>query len=216
MPPMETAIPGRPSPPAGRTLIARVPGRPNRKHFPKEDFPVLTWRRAPAPVRRGMLPGESGPPGLGTGPDGRTHQLKSFRFDGAVCGVCPLRSQCVAGSSGLGRTVQLHPQEALLQQARALQQSEAFRRVPAAPRGWWNTGWRGWSKWGSASPARFGRTKTKFQLYLVATVANLTLVAAEGRSASRHRRRYQCRQVPSVPGPSVPPLILSLRGSVKS
>ena len=28
--------------------------------------------------------------------------------------------------SGLGRTVQLHPQEALLQQARALQQSEAF------------------------------------------------------------------------------------------
>ena len=23
---------------AGRTLIARVPGRPNRKHFPKEDF----------------------------------------------------------------------------------------------------------------------------------------------------------------------------------
>ena len=25
---------------AGRTLIARVPGRPNRKHFPKEDFRI--------------------------------------------------------------------------------------------------------------------------------------------------------------------------------
>ena len=25
---------------AGRTLIARVPGRPNRKHFPKEDFQI--------------------------------------------------------------------------------------------------------------------------------------------------------------------------------
>ena len=25
---------------AGRTLIARVPGRPNRKHFPKEDFHI--------------------------------------------------------------------------------------------------------------------------------------------------------------------------------
>ena len=44
----------------------------------------------------------------------------------AVCGVWPLRSQCVAAKPGTGRTVQLHPQEALLQQARALQQSEAF------------------------------------------------------------------------------------------
>ena len=44
---------------------------------------------------------------------------------------------------------------------------------------WWNTGWRGWSKWGSASPRYFGRAKTKFQLYLAATVANLTLVAAK-------------------------------------
>ena len=40
---------------AGRILIARVPGRPNRTHFPKKDF-RLTWRPAPAPVRRGMLP----------------------------------------------------------------------------------------------------------------------------------------------------------------
>ena len=41
---------------AGRTLIARVPGRPNRTHFPKEDFRI-DLRRVPAPVRRGMLPG---------------------------------------------------------------------------------------------------------------------------------------------------------------
>ena len=63
---------------AGRTLTARVPGRPNRKHFPKEDFHIdleagLTWRRAPAPVRRRMLrrrmlPGESGPRGPGPAP----------------------------------------------------------------------------------------------------------------------------------------------------
>ena len=55
-----------------------------------------------------------------------SHRLQAFRFDAAVCGVCPLRSQCVAAKPGTGRTVQLHPQEALLQQARALQQSEAF------------------------------------------------------------------------------------------
>ncbi len=35
------------------------------------------------------------------------------QFDPAVCGVCPLRSQCVAAGEGKGRTVTLHPQEAL-------------------------------------------------------------------------------------------------------
>ena len=35
---------------AGRRLVAKVPGRPDRKHFPKNDF-HRTWRRAVAPVR---------------------------------------------------------------------------------------------------------------------------------------------------------------------
>ena len=51
---------------------------------------------------------------------GQTYPVQSFQFDPAVCGVCPLRSQCVAAGEGKGRTVTLHPQEALLQQARAL------------------------------------------------------------------------------------------------
>ena len=110
---------------AGRTLIARGPGRPNRSHFPKEDFQIdLEAGACTCPA--GNVARRIVSFGTRTGPTGRTHRLKGFRFDAAVCGVCPLRSQCVAGSSGLGRTVQLHPQEALLQQARALQQSEAF------------------------------------------------------------------------------------------
>ena len=162
---------------AGRTLIARVPGRPNRKHFPKEDFHIdLEAGTCICPA--GNVTRRIRPSGTRTGPDGRTHQLKGFRFDGAVCGVCPLRSQCVAGSSGLGRTVQLHPQEALLQQARALQQSEAFseyrqRRVVVEHR------LARLVQMGIRQSRYFGRTKTKFQLYLAATVANLTLVAAK-------------------------------------
>ena len=35
------------------------------------------------------------------------------------------RHRCVAAGPGIGRTVRLHPQKALLQQARALQQSPA-------------------------------------------------------------------------------------------
>ena len=92
--------------------------------------------------------------------------------------MCPLRPQCVAGSSGLGRTVQLHPQEALLQQARALQQSEAFgeyrqRRVVVEHR------LARLVQLGIRQSRYFGRAKTRFQLYLAATVANLTLVAAK-------------------------------------
>ena len=98
---------------AGRTLIARVPGRPNRKHFPKEDFRIDlaagTCTCTAGRVTRKLLPA-----GKRTGSTGRTHRLQAFRFDAAVCGVCPLRPRCVAGSSGKGRTVQLHPQEGFI------------------------------------------------------------------------------------------------------
>ena len=159
---------------AGRTLIARVPDRPNRSHFPKEDFHIdLEAGTCTCPA--GNVARRIVSFGTRTGPTGRTHRLNGFRFDGAVCGVCPLRSQCVAGSSALGRTVQLHPQEALLQQARALQQSEAFagyrqRRVVVEHR---------LARLGIRQARYSGRVKTRFQLYLAATVANLTLVASK-------------------------------------
>ena len=162
---------------AGRTLIAKVPGRPNRKHFPKEDFHIdLEAGTCTCPA--GNVTRRIRPLGTRTAATGRTHQLKAFQFDGAVCGVCPLRIQCGAAAPGTGRTVQLHPQEALLQQARALQQSEAFgeyrqRRVVVEHR------LARLVQLGIRQSRYFGRAKTKFQLYLAATVANLTLVAAK-------------------------------------
>ena len=181
---------------AGRTLTARVPGRPDRKHFPKEDFHIdLEAGSCTCPagnVTRRIRP-------LGTRPaaTGRTYQLKAFQFDGAVCGVCPRRTQCGAAAPGTGQTVQLHLQEALLQQARALQQSEAFgeyrqRRVVVEHR------LARLAQLGIRQSRYFGRAKTKFQLYLAATVA------------------VPAPATPSVPGPSVPHLRSSPRGSVKS
>ena len=162
---------------AGRTLIAPAPGRPNRTHFPKEDFRIdLESGSGTGPagqVTRTMVPA-----GRRTGQTGRTYRLEAFRFDAAVCGVCPLRPQCLAVKPGTGRTVQPHPQEALLQQARALQQSEAFaeyrqRRVVVERR------LARLVQLGIRQSRYFGRAKTRFQLYLAATVANLTLVAAK-------------------------------------
>ncbi len=162
---------------AGRTLIARVPGRPNRTHFPKEDFHIdLEAGSCTCPA--GNVTRTMAPAGRRTGQTGRTYRLQAFRFDAAVCGVCPLRCQCVAAKPGTGRTVQLHPQEALLQQARALQQSEAFagyrqRRVVVEHR------LARLVQLGIRQSRYFGRAKTRFQLYLAASVANLTLVAAK-------------------------------------
>ena len=74
--------------------------------------------------------------------------------------------------------MQLHPQEDLLQQARALQRSEAFagyrqRRVVVEHR------LARLVQLGIRQARYFGRARTRFQLYLAATVANLTLVAGK-------------------------------------
>ena len=162
---------------AGRTLIARVPGRPNKAHFTKEDFRIdLEAGTCTCPA--GNVTRTIRKSGRRADPTGRTRRLRGFRFDAAVCGVCPLRARCVDGSSGKGRTVQLHPQEALLRQARALQRSAAFagyhkRRVVVEHR------LARLVQLGIRQARYFGRTKTRFQLYLAATVANLTLVAGK-------------------------------------
>ena len=74
--------------------------------------------------------------------------------------------------------MQLHPQEALLQQARALQRSAAF----AVYRQWRVVVEHRLARLvqlGIRQARYFGRTKTRFQLYLAATVVNLTLVAGK-------------------------------------
>ena len=177
---------------AGRRLVAKVPGRPDRKHFPKNDFHLdLAVGSCTCPA--GQVTGAIVPAGKRTDGAGRVYRLQAFQFDGAVCGVCPLRSQCIAAKGRKGRRVLIHPQEALLQQARALQQSADYdeyraRRVVVEHR------LARLVQLGIRQSRYFGKVKTKFQLYLAATVANLTLVAGKiglsgstGGGAAGHR-----------------------------
>ena len=168
---------------AGRRLVAKVPGRPDRKHFPKNDF-HLDLAAGSCTCPAGQVTHAIVPAGKRTDGAGRVYRLQAFQFDGAVCWVCPLRPQCIAAQGRPGRRVQIHPQEALLQQARALQQSADYdeyraRRVVVEHR------LARLVQLGIRQARYFGRVKTKFQLYLAATVANLTLVAGKiGRSGS--------------------------------
>ena len=121
---------------------------------------------------------------------GQAEKKRAFQFDGDICATCPLHPTCVKGKSGKGRTVSLHPQEALLQEARAFQQSEAYapyrklrqvveHRIARLV------------QLGVRKARYFGRHKTLFQLLMAATVANLHLVAtksAQGEGLDRDGR----------------------------
>ena len=88
---------------AGRTLIAKVPGRPNKACFPKEDFQIdLEAGTCTCPA--GNVTHTLRTFGTRTNRLGRTYLARSFQFDPAVCGVCPLRSQCVAVRGGTHRS----------------------------------------------------------------------------------------------------------------
>ena len=158
---------------AGRKLVARVPGRPNRKCFPKDDF-VIDLLAGSCTCPAGQITRTIVPAGKRTDGAGTVHRLQAFRFDGAVCQGCLLRSRCFTAKGRKGRQVLIHPQEGLLQEARALQQSADYdqyrqRRVVAEHR------LARLEQLGIRQARYFGRVKTKFQLYLAATVANLTL-----------------------------------------
>ena len=177
---------------AGRKLVARVPGRPDRKHFPKDDF-VIDLAAGSCTCPAGQVTHTIVPAGKRTDAAGRVYRLQAFQFDGAECRTCPLRSQCIAAKGRKGRRVLIHPQEGLLQEARALQRSAAYdeyraRRVAVEHR------LARLVQLGLRQSRYFGRVKTRFQLYLAATVANLTLVAGKiglsdsvGGGAEAHR-----------------------------
>ena len=183
---------------AGRTLIARVPQRPDQDFFPKGDFRIdLSAMTCTCPAGHTCQTVVS----IGSGkrygaPD---QPLRAFRFAATLCDACPLRPSCVRARPGHGRLVMLHPHEALLQQARTFQRSPAFApyrklRQVAEHRlaRLMHLGMR---------QARYvGRTKTLFQLLLAATVANLTLVATRlGMLGARYdldSHSHSCFSVP--------------------
>ena len=66
---------------AGRTLIARVPGRPDRQRFPKNDF-VIDLVAGSCTCPAGQVTHTIVPAGRRTDAAGRIHHLQAFQFDG--------------------------------------------------------------------------------------------------------------------------------------
>ncbi|HEX4621189.1 MAG TPA: IS1182 family transposase [Myxococcaceae bacterium] len=159
---------------AGINLLAKVPKQPRSDFFTKDQFEIdleAITCRCPA----GQVTARLVSDGRQTTATGAVVRLQAFSFPRGVCAECPLRDRCYRKRTH-GRRVRLHPQEAKLQAARSWQHSPAFddfrkqrqvveHRIARLV------------QLGIRQARYFGRRKTLFQLFLAATVANLTLVA---------------------------------------
>lgn len=161
-----------------RVLVAKVPAETaNDGHFPKSRF-VLDLKQQQATCPGGITTAHV---------TGSVEKGLLFHF-GKACTVCPLRAQCT-GAQG-GRQVRTHPQEELLREARAFQQTAAGRQV-LRERVAVEHGLARLSHLGIGQARYVGRVKTRFQLLLAATVANL-------------RRTWNWQQAPDTPPGGAP------------
>lgn len=148
---------------AERELFAKVPKESRRGDaFPKSRF-AIDLDDATVTCPAGHTTAKFRPQ-----PDGS----RVFCF-GSVCRSCPLRQQCTTNAQG--RTLAVHAQEALLQQARTYQATQAGRKRLRDRVGVEHALAR-LSRYGIGQARYFGRVKTRFQLLMACTVANLRLV----------------------------------------
>ena len=158
----------------GCELVVKVPRGGKPGYYAKGDFKIdlehgtvtcpagqvtSEWKRVKTMVR------------------GERVGVKRFEFAAEQCRACPHYRQCVSGKRGKGRSVTLHPEEKLMQEARTSQETEAFREDIKLRQTVEHRLAR-LVQLGIRKARYFGRAKTKWQLLLAAAVANLVLVAA--------------------------------------
>jgi hypothetical protein len=173
---------------AHRRLVAKVAAHGRRDQISKDQFLIdLVQMICTCPA--GQVTGTLVSRGSWKDKDGVKYKGLAFCFGAGDCGQCPLRVDCIKTKAKGGRTVSLHPQEGLLQEAKAFQKSAAFveycklrqvveHRIARL------------MQLGIRQARYMGRKKTLFQLIMAATVANLTLVARKtGQMRSRKGSR---------------------------
>ena len=162
---------------AGRKLVAKVGHPRNQGQFTKEAFQIdLEAGTCTCPA--GEVTHTTVPCGTHKDRNGRTISQRAFQFEAAVCDGCSLRPACTRARPGQGRVVAIHPQERLIQEARALQASPEFGEYREKRQAAEHRIGR-LIQLGVRQSRYFGQAKTLFQVMLAATVANLTLTATK-------------------------------------
>jgi hypothetical protein len=160
----------------GCELVVKVPRGGKPGYFAKGDFKIdLEHDCVTCPA--GHTTGKWKLKKVRRGVRGECVAVKQFEFAAERCRVCPHYRQCASGKRGQGRSVTLHPEEELLQEARAYQETAAFREDIKLRQTVEHRLAR-LVQLGIRKARYFGRHKTRWQLLLAAAVANLVLVAA--------------------------------------
>jgi transposase len=144
----------------GRTLLAKVAHEnSNKGMFTKSQFTI--------DLNAGTV----------TCPAGHTIDMADKHADGATtyyfdefCGGCPLRARCT--TSVLGRSIRVHPQERLLKEAREYQ-STPEGKAQLRKRVIVENSLARLAHLGIGQARYKGRKKTRFQLAIACTIANL-------------------------------------------
>jgi Transposase DDE domain len=97
------------------------------------------------------------------------------QFPAQVCGACPLRDQCT--TSLRGRSVSIHPDERLLAELRAAQQTQPGASSCASGPQWSTLAHVG--RWQGRRARYLGQRKNLFDLRRVAVVHNLHVIARQ-------------------------------------
>lgn len=115
--------------------------------------------------------------------DSQGRSWRKFYFPPKVCEACPLRAKCTTSKS-MGRTIRLHPYEALLQAAQDYQETEDFKKRYRGARSAVERTISHLVRHGFRQARYFGRAKVKLQVLWAAAGVNLQRLMAmmEGRS----------------------------------
>lgn len=157
---------------AGIDLSAKVPADPRESPFPKSRFFFdLTDRIVTATCQAGETSSMM---------DYRTRKeyeepVRRVRFRKETCANCVYHDDClrtVDKKSSWGRSIELHPQEELLQEARLRQASPEFREDIKNRQTAEHTIARV-IQLGARQARYFDKAKTKYQMTMIAIVANL-------------------------------------------
>lgn len=153
-----------------RPLVAKVPAPPSEEPFHKARFQIdLENDRVTCPAGESTTDfkwatSDSGP------------KVKRFFFPPAVCQACPSKGQCLRTKDETqGRTVTLHPQEPLLQEARQYQKGPEFQQDMKARQQAEHVLAR-MVQLGARQARYVGRAKTRLQMVFIAAVLNLLVV----------------------------------------
>lgn len=166
-------------------LVAKVPQSPQRAHFSKHDFTIdLKNNVVTCPAGQTTSTFQKITVRFGKQQEKRT--TKRFVFAETVCAACPLRAQCISSKAGGGKSIQLHPREDLLQQAREAAKTETFKehyhRRVAVEHSIARLVQRG------IRQSRYNsRRRTLWQVAVAAAVVNLMVIAGQERCTARQK-----------------------------